>query len=177
MAEKISDKKIALLKKLKALADRGVGGEKENAQSMLDKMLKENNLTLEDLEGETVDIHLIKYTDEFQKKFLHQIISSVMGKISTWTHPHYKKQVIFESTVAEYIEIKAKYRFYFRDLIEQRQLFYKAYIQRNELYIKDSKPEDRELTQKEMEELLKMSQMMLGIDKKTFHKQLENNKS
>lgn len=44
------DKKRELLQKLKALADRGVGGEKVNAQRKLDEYMRKHGYTLEDLD-------------------------------------------------------------------------------------------------------------------------------
>lgn len=49
-------------KKLKELADRGVGGEKENAKRMYDAYKKKHNLTDEDVKGH-------KYSDDFIKEF------------------------------------------------------------------------------------------------------------
>ena len=42
------------LKKLYALALRGVGGEKEQAQAILDKLLKKYAMTLDDLDDEVI---------------------------------------------------------------------------------------------------------------------------
>lgn len=169
---KLTERQEALLKKLQALAERGVGGEKANAQRMLDDMLKKLGLTMEDLIEDPVDVRLIKYKDELQKKFYNQVIASVMGNISIWGHKQYKKTLIFEATHTEYIEIKAKCIFFFRDYIRQRQLFYKAYIQKNELYRKNEgeKQEDDKMSEEEYWELM---QMMKGIEKKEFRTQLD----
>ena len=45
-------KNIDLAKKLKALADRGVDGEKTNAEAMLNSLMKKHNITIEEIEGE-----------------------------------------------------------------------------------------------------------------------------
>lgn len=49
-------------KKLKELADRGVGGEKENAKRMYEAYKKKHNLTDEDVKGH-------EYTEDFKKNF------------------------------------------------------------------------------------------------------------
>lgn len=50
----ISDKVYNLAKKLLALAKGGVDGEAENAQMMLNNMLKKYNITIEDIDTEIV---------------------------------------------------------------------------------------------------------------------------
>lgn len=53
----LSDKTKDRIKKLQALAERGVGGEKETAKNKLEKLLKENGIiSLEELEGEQVAV-------------------------------------------------------------------------------------------------------------------------
>lgn len=47
-------------KKLKGLADRGVGGEKEVAKQALDKYIKEHNITVIEMDEERISI------DEFE---------------------------------------------------------------------------------------------------------------
>lgn len=47
-------KRLELLKKLKALADNGVGGERENAQAMLDKLLAKYDISAETLSDDEV---------------------------------------------------------------------------------------------------------------------------
>ena len=48
----IMSKYIELAKKLKALADRGIGGEKINAEKMLNALMKKHKISIEDIEGE-----------------------------------------------------------------------------------------------------------------------------
>lgn len=43
------------IKKIKALADQGVGGEKTTAQAMLERLMQERGITEADLEVERVD--------------------------------------------------------------------------------------------------------------------------
>lgn len=43
-----------LLKKIKALAERGYGGEKENAEKLLKKLMKEYNIKEEDLDEDVI---------------------------------------------------------------------------------------------------------------------------
>lgn len=70
---------IEKLKKVKALADAGIGGEKTAAQARLKKMLKKHNLTLADLEQPTTTTYRIDCRPE-QIKLAIQIVFAVTGK-------------------------------------------------------------------------------------------------
>ena len=57
------------LKKLQALAERGVGGEKETAQRKLEQLLKANSLTLDDLETEKKTTFCLVITDSTKQRY------------------------------------------------------------------------------------------------------------
>lgn len=46
--------KMDVIKKLKALSDRGINGEKENATKLLNKLMKKYGITEEELEKSEV---------------------------------------------------------------------------------------------------------------------------
>ena len=55
----MDEKTIQRIKKLQALAERGVGGEKTTAQKKLAKLLKDNGInSLDELQKEEYDIFL-----------------------------------------------------------------------------------------------------------------------
>jgi hypothetical protein len=57
-------------KKLKELADRGIGGEKDNAKVMLEKWMLKHNITMNELEGHTInDTVYGNMTDEQLKNY------------------------------------------------------------------------------------------------------------
>lgn len=68
------------IKKIKALADRGVGGEKTTAQATLERLMQEHGITEADLEVERVETVFFPYHDELERRILIQIIFSVTGK-------------------------------------------------------------------------------------------------
>jgi len=67
------------IKKLYALALRGVGGEKEQAKALLDKMLQKYALSLDDLDEEKVNRYILEYHGKEQEKLLIQTIYKVTG--------------------------------------------------------------------------------------------------
>ncbi len=167
-----------LARKLKALADKGVGGEKTNAVVMLQKLLDKHGLTIEDIEGEKIqgfDIRIQKA----QKQFFYQVIANVVPgeepviEKYTYRRSWYRVNV----TATQWVEIEQKFRFFWREYQSQIGIFYKAFIQRNKLYRTlteeeraAKKDEDDELT----EEDIRMLEMMRGIKPASYHKQIAN---
>jgi len=77
---KVDDKIIELLKKINALAKRGVDGERENAAQRLEYLMGKYGVTFDMLEADT------KKEREFvvlqdQQKFFSQIVYSVCGGV------------------------------------------------------------------------------------------------
>ena len=77
------EKNIELAKKLKALSDRGVGGEKINAEKLLNDLLKKHGLTIEDVEGEKTDVYCFKASGIYAQLLL-QIIKRVGFDLKVW---------------------------------------------------------------------------------------------
>ena len=64
----MDEKKKELIKKLQALAERGVGGEKEGAQRKLEQLMEKYNISEADLSDEQLREHEWKYHTKFEKK-------------------------------------------------------------------------------------------------------------
>lgn len=76
----MNEKILQRLKKLQALAERGVVGEKSTAQAMLDKLLAKNGIeTLEELETEEVEYFLFSYKGKHEITLLKQCMYKVIG--------------------------------------------------------------------------------------------------
>jgi len=119
---------IDLAKKLKALAEQGVGGEKENASAMLQRLMDKHGITIDSISNDVKKRRwfTVKTT---QLKFLRQVVSSVIGgDYSYFVHPNVKSEIAFELTDAEYIEVEAKFDFYWRKYKEDMEIFYSAFI-------------------------------------------------
>jgi hypothetical protein len=81
-------------------------------------------------------------------------------------------------TPAQHAEIYMKFDFYWKVYQSDLKIFYKAFIQRNELYSKPSEDEDDDIEPRELtEEEKRMLEMMMGLSKHTMHKRLNNSKS
>lgn len=137
----MDEKNIALMKKLKALADRGVGGEQENARKMLDRLMKKYNVSELDLDDEKLARHDFVYHSAFDKKLLRQVIYKIATDRNQFRYTRGKgKRTVLtvECTKSEAVQIGIEYEFY-RTLWDEEVVFFlEAFIQKHEIF--DTKP-------------------------------------
>lgn len=179
----MSDKR-ELIKKLQALAERGIGGEKEGAQKKLDELIKKYNIDIEEVLGneeeeDKIDYYDLYFKGSYERQILIQVIAMVgQSEISayrgqTWTGRRSRNNIYVKCTKAQYIEIQITFEFY-RDLwYEELELFSMAFINKHHLFGKcvESK-EDSYESQYTKEQLLRMSFMAEGMQSKSMHKLL-----
>lgn len=149
----LSPKIEAKLRKLLALAERGEGGEKVNAQRMLDKLLARHGLTIDDLVDDRREIRWFPAGNKFDRPLAAQILAKVCNtfKPSTFTSAKRKKQVGVELTPAEAIEFELYYSTLRKALAASFDDAYSAFVQANNLF-PDSPSEnaDRTLTDRDL---------------------------
>lgn len=71
--------KAELLKKIKALADRGVDGERESAQTLLTRLMEQYGISETEIEEERRETAWFPYSQETERRLLNQIIYMVTG--------------------------------------------------------------------------------------------------
>ena len=163
-------KAIELAKKLKALADRGEGGEKYNAQEKLKELLTRTGLTYDDLESEHKTERFFPYKKQYEL-IMMQCILYVMGKdVNIWDVRNRRTRVCVECSISEEIEIKAMYEFYSRAFQKELKLFQTAFIYKNNLLPPDA---GESSGKSDPEEVKKIRSMMDGIEKSSMRKQLD----
>ncbi len=77
-----NEKVIELAIKLKALAERGEGSEKDKARALMEKLLAKHGMTIDDLEVQELKWHSFNL-EEHQALFFHHIVYFVVGMRST----------------------------------------------------------------------------------------------
>ena len=156
------------LKKLKELALRGVGGEKDQAQAILEKLIKKYNVNIDDLDESKTQMFIFEYHGEIEKRLLVQIAYKILNNDNCVYNRRYiesgrkcKTKVSIECTEAQKIEIEFLFDFYKKLWEKEINLFFRAFIQNHRLFgeLKDGE-KGAELAK---EELFRMSQMMLGL--------------
>lgn len=174
-------KTLELAKKLKALADRGVGGEKVNAKNLLLKLLKNHGMTMADLESELEDYHYF-HLKESNTPLFYQVTSTILGD----NFKRYKDNSKPDSyclfcTNAHAIEIQAKFDFFLALYVQELETFHKAFIIRQDLFPINVAPKDEStLSAKELEDYRRARDLSKGIKEGVFLKQLnkgDDNKS
>jgi hypothetical protein len=176
----MKEKYLALAKKLKALADKGIGGEKVNAEEMLNALLKKHNLTYEEIEGEKLQDYYFTLNKE-EGRLWSQICKRVNVDLKCYG-PFPSKDVkrlrlegnnMARCTASEYIEIESMFHLYSRLYKQEIEIFYKAFCTANDLLASGKvKRSTSELSPEELEEWKRAQAMAEKIKKESYRKQL-----
>ncbi|MDD6173448.1 MAG: hypothetical protein PUB86_04080 [Elusimicrobia bacterium] len=112
------------LLKLYALAQRGVGGEKENAEKILNRLLLENGMSIEDLERteNTKKDRCFVCKDDAHYTVLTHIIGKVINQTTiVGHHSRRTKNYYFELTDREYITVSMLWDIYGKAFLQQKK--------------------------------------------------------
>lgn len=172
----VDEKKLELLKKIQALAERGDRGEREAARIQLERLMKKYNVQEADLADEIVSIHWFKVNGEYDKKLLHQVAYKIAPDRQIYVHTHGKgarTEQGVQCTKAEAIQIQIEFEFYKRLLKEEMNFFYRAFIQKHEIYSDAPVPTNQASPKMTSEELFRMSAMISGMQDRSLHKMIE----
>ena len=164
------------LKGVKALADHGADGERDNAAALLAVLMEKHSITETDLEETEIRTYWIRYKTIYERKLLFQLSYMHLGSghafgcVGRYTGRQ-RKEVGVKCTPAQYIEIEADYQFYRKALEEELSIFYSAFIQKNDLFPPpDLAGKDDNPASVDMDVILKMEAMMEGIEHRMRHK-------
>lgn len=174
----MESKQKELLMKLKALSETGVGGEKENAQELLQKYMRKYGITKKELEFETVKDVLFKFKNEREKMLLLQIVYKVTDSAS-WYFTYKGKQKISNARIvtctnAQEVEIGFLFDFYNRLYKKEEERLFDAFVQKHRLF--GTPPKDTEPGPFDEEEYERLIQMMKALSDETPVKQIEGSK-
>lgn len=169
--------KAELLKKIKALADRGVDGERESAQTLLARLMEQYGISETDLEEERRETAWFRYSQETERRLLNQIIYMVKGRSGFGCVGSYsgrkRKETGVNCTAAERLEIEANYKFFKVAMEAELEIFYTAFSSKNHLFPSEDKVKPKsvkDLTPEEREKVLKAGLMMEGMERHTLRK-------
>jgi hypothetical protein len=162
---------IEVAKKLKALAERGEGGEKINAIKMLNHYCVKHDILPEELEEKTLRRREFPF-DMLTRQIIVQIIFNVCDRAGSTYRDKRKKDIIFlKMTDAEFIEVEAKIAFYVPIYRKQIDLFETAFITKNNLF--GSQSDDESESKMSPEDLEDLISMMGAMKTHNFAKQLK----
>lgn len=164
------------LKKIKALADRGIGGEKETAMRMYEELKARYEIEDEEIILDAVSLHWFKYNGELEENLLRRIFYKVTGSttyhVYTGKYKRRKKRGC-DCTEIEAAEITLLFNFYKEELKQELDTFMIAFYSGNKLYPDETarcyeKDETLrpERTQEEKRKLKKAAFYTMLLDKK-----------
>ncbi len=184
---------IERLLKIKALAERGVGGERSAAERLLNSLMKQYDISPEDLGSDMVEFHLAYIGEQsidwkLFSQIAHKLHEGRPGKVKLAdlrNAPARHKRVWAEAglgpknsniglhcTKAEFVEVMSTFEIYRDDIHRQEEAFYYAYLDKNNLLMAPD-GDQPELTEEEIEKLKAAALMSIGIKKKDVYKQIE----
>ncbi len=187
------------LVKMKAMAERGVGGERDAADRLLREIAAKHGISLDDIESEVEREHIV----DIQKSWQRQIFVQLLGlmrieqygdryadKLSLFKRNQYvqtrgrtsrgrmrRRTVACYYTVctdAQWLEVTAKYAVLCADYERQIKAFPLAFLMRNDLLMPFN-PNGKTPSAKEDEQYCTAETLAAGIQKSHLAKQLEMN--
>ena len=171
----LSEKVQAKLRKLQALAERGEGGEKANAQRMLEKLLARHGLSLDDLADERREIRWFAAVNKFDRRLAAQIMAKIgnTDDPGVYTNKRRPKQIGVETTPAEAVEFELHYDTLRKALAEHFNDAFSAFVQANRLF--SSLPND-DLPEELSERDLRVMAMAGAVPVTPINPRLEHTK-
>lgn len=169
---------IERLKKIYALAMRGVGGEKEAAAAILARLTKKYGISLDDLDEEQVKGFDLEFHGEIERKLLLQIVYKVTGDASnyhslTWVASGRlcRTKARVYCTEAQKVEIEFLHDFYKKLWKREVKALYGAFIQKHRLF--GEPKEGEQASEISDEEYAKMCRMIRGLSDEQPLKMIE----
>lgn len=155
----MSESHQELLRKIKALADSGTGGEKENARRILQRLLDKYGILEDELESDTLSAQPFSYSNPTERTLLIQVCYKVTnGTREVYTYkkgPGSQSQVFCNCTKAEGLRISFEYEFYRLLWKDEEEMMFRAFVQKHRIF-SDGPAEDKPLPPEELKRLLSM---------------------
>lgn len=174
-------KHLELGRKIKALVDRGVRGEKQAAENMLNALLKKHNISIEEIEGDKIEPYYFNLKND-EHELWYQIVKHVNYLIKCYGEFPEKLikdhrlggNYMIECSASNYVEIEAKYSFYNKLYKEELEVFFSAFLMANNLLV-DNPNINQDISELSIEEFKKWRRRKEMAEKITvgkFRKQL-----
>ena len=167
------------LKKLLALAERGVQGEVENARKLLEKLCKEHGVSIEELLDENQE----KYyrfnigRNAIYKDLFAQCYSKVVQKVSLSYYQASRIHIKVKMTALQSVELTSLFEWhkanFDKDFEDMKNNILLAYCRKHHLYCDVKSDNDRELTEDERKRLIKIIYMQESLNDNCYCKLIE----
>lgn len=159
--------KTEILLKLKELSKKGINGEKENAAKLLEKLMKKYNISEEELNNEEIKGVYINLKNEIEVRLASQILYAFFDNAKLYKVNKFKVKYYTELTSAQEIEFKYMFSIYLEDFKRQELVFYRAFINKNNIFPKSvtvETVEAKNFSSEEIKERALVEIMMDGLE-------------
>lgn len=165
------------LRKIKALADKGIDFEAKAAQFQLEKLLSKYNLSIEDIFDETKKPRMFKVRN-LEKRLFIQNVAAVIG--NRWREIYYyngkPSEKYIEMTDQEFVDFEQQFSFHRKQLKKECKKAFdeliKAYCYKHDLFNKDISKDDRQESIMSLDDYFSILQVVEKLENVTFRKQL-----
>lgn len=128
------------LTKLLALARAGEGGERENARTLLGRLMRKYDFCLSDLEfGGAREPRLFEFENDWEQRLLGQILYRVMGddRKAYFTHRAGERTpyLCADLDPSEHAEVEMIYGIYRRQLGREFERLFTAFLGKHDLFV------------------------------------------
>lgn len=168
--------KQELMRKVKALAEQGFGGEKENAKKLLQKLIDQYGPLDTESETQERERHEFRYHDELERRLLLQIIHAVTDGSDIYTAKRCKTLKILVSycTEQEALEIETQFAFYSVHMKKELDIFFSAFCNMNNIFPKSGGVTSiDDLDKNGYKRAKRMFSMMQGMEAAKLRKMIE----
>lgn len=171
------ERTLSRMRKLLALAQRGVGGEAENAERFLRKTLAAHGMTMEDLASDEVARSRVtlRFSSEWERKLTIQVLAKVLNGIDE--RPIYtrgrSKLYAVDLTTAEHAEVAMHLAVLSPALKRHMDTAFNAFVQANRLY--RERRDDDSAGDMDPEEAARLLGMMAACERVDVRKAIEVN--
>lgn len=167
----MTDALKARLRKLLALSQQGIGGEKDTAAAMLERMLRKHGIAPEALESDFRSLVFFK-PDKIPlgNRLLAQVMATVCGRDRQLYRHRTKPGYGIEVSEFERIEIELRYAAYSDALSKEIERCYIAFLHVNRIFPNTPPPDDS--PPPDPEELQRLLHSMRGMTPTPIHSAL-----
>ena len=159
------------LKKIQALAESGIEGERVNAQRLLDELLAKYNVSLEELAGGQTFRTEFRYRTAAERKLLAQIVMKVCSTRKVKHHPGTGDIQVFYLTRAQAADVGDAYTHYKAELKRSLDDVLSALCYRHNLFAPDEEGDEAVKPSAEAEaRAQRIISLMRGMDTKDWKK-------